>query len=85
MPTTSIMQEEEPGRSPCHSCAECPDPPLHPLSFLCVQARARPLPPRSNQHPCPMPEAPTCVLGVAPAAPGSTRSASTSATWTSSG
>ena len=57
------------------------------LSLLCMQARARPLPPpsQSNQRPCPGPEAPTCGLDAAPAAPGSTRSASTFATWTLSG
>lgn len=55
------------------------------VPLLRTQARARWPLPRSIQHPQPGPEAPTCGLGVAPAAPGSTRSASTSATWTSSG
>lgn len=37
VPTSSIMQEEEPGRSPCPSCAKRPDPPLH-LSLPPVRA-----------------------------------------------
>lgn len=59
----SIMQEEEPGRFPILLC-QAPDPPLHFLSLLCMQARARPLPPpsQSNQRPCPG-RAPTCGLG----------------------
>lgn len=85
MPTSSIIQEEEPGRSPIPAVPGTLTHLSRSLCFLCTQARARWLLPRSLRRPHPGPEAPTCGPDAAPAAPGSTRNASTSATWTSSG